>query len=307
MTDLTKVDGFIAAPLTGFYPDGRLNLDIIPEYARFLHGNGVAGVFVNGTTGEGFSLTVEERLATAEWWVQAAPRDFKVIVHVSHTCVPIVYEMAKHAAQIGAFGIGEMGPIFYKPPSIDALVDYAAGTAEQAPNLPYFYYHMPSMSGVCFPMVDFLRLAAKRIPNLTGIKYTHEDLVDYKRCLDFEECKYAMLYGRDETLLCALALGCRGAVGSTYNIMAPLYAKLKLAFENGNREEAERLQDLSMQVIRLLIDTTSFNSALKAVMALLGYDLGGVCSPLRDIKPEARGALEKGLKQLGFFNFANKG
>ena len=301
----SKIEGFIAAPVTAYHPDGTVNLDIIPSYAAFLHSNGVVGVFINGTTGEGFSLTVEERKAVAEKWVKTVPDKFKVIVHVSHTCAVSAWDMARHAAQIGAWSIGEMGPIFYKPNSVEELTDYAAKTAAQAPDIAYYYYHMPSMNGICFPMLEFLRAAEPKIPKLAGIKYTHEDLVDFELCREFNNGKYDILYGRDETLLCSLALGCRGAVGSTYNVMAPLYTRLIDAFDSGNLNEAHRLQRISMKVIRLLAETTSFNSALKEVMNMIGLNLGPVRSPLKNIEAAKIAGLKNDLKELGFFDFCS--
>ena len=302
----SKTEGLIAAPMTAYRPDGTVDLDVIPSYAEFLQSNGIVGVFINGTTGEGFSLALEERKAIAESWMKTVPGEFKVIVHVSHTCAVSAWDMARHAAQIGAWGIGEMGPIFYKPNSVEELTDYAAQTAAQAPDLAYYYYHMPSMSGVCFPMLEFLRAAEPKIPKLAGIKYTHEDLVDFELCREFKDGKYDILYGRDETLLCSLALGCRGAVGSTYNIMAPLYTRLIDAFDSGNLNEARRLQRISMKVVRLLAETTSFNSALKEVMNMIGLNLGGVRSPLKNIEAAKIARLKNGLKELGFFDFCSK-
>jgi len=301
-----KTEGLIAAPLTAYHPDGAVNLDIIPSYVDFLCSNGVVGVFVNGTTGEGLSLTVEERMTIAQQWVKAAPADFRVIVHVSHTCAASAWDMARHAARIGAWGIGEMGPIFYRPNNVEELADCAAQTAAQAPELAYFYYHMPSMSGVCFPMLEFLKVAAPIIPNLAGIKYTHEDLVDFELCRQFKDGKYDVLYGRDETLLCALALGCRGAVGSTYNIMAPLYTRLVDAFDSGNLNEARHLQNISVRVIRSLAQTTSFMSALKEVMNMIGLNLGDVRSSLKSIGRAKTAGLKNELEELGFFEFCSK-
>lgn len=298
-----KTNGFIAAPMTAFNADGSVNLDIIPLYAKFLRSNGVVGVFVNGTTGEGFSLTVEERMALAERWVKTAPEGFKVIVHVSHTCPKSAGEMARHAADIGAYGIGEMGQIFFKPKSVEELVQLSSQTAEQAPDLAYYYYHMPSMSGVYFAMLEFLKIAETKIPNLTGLKYTHEDLVDFEFCRKFNDGKYDILYGRDETLICALALGGRGSVGSTYNIMAPLYSRLIDAFDSGDLEKARRLQHKSMKVIKLIYDTGSFNSALKAVMNMIGLDLGDVRIPLKKITQEQISELKNGLEELDFFDY----
>jgi N-acetylneuraminate lyase len=302
----SKTEGLIAAPMTAYHPDGTVNLDVISSYAEFLQSNGVVGVFINGTTGEGFSLAVEERKAIAESWMKTVKGIFKVIVHVSHTCAVSAWDMARHAAQIGAWGIGEMGPIFYKPNSVKELTNYTAQTAAQAPDLTYYYYHMPSMNGVCFPMIDFLRAAEPKIPNLAGIKYTHEDLVDFELCREFNDGKYDILYGRDETLLCSLALGCRGAVGSTYNIMAPLYTRLIDAFNSGDLTEARRHQRMSMKVIRLLAQTNSFNSALKEVMNMIGLNLGGVRSPIKNIEAAKIAGLKNGLKELGFFDFCSK-
>lgn len=301
-----RIEGFIAAPMTAFYPDGSINLEIIPSYARLLRSNGAVGAFVNGTTGEGFSLAVTERMAVAEAWVRAASGDFKVIVHVSHTCATAAGNMARHAANIGAGGIGEMGPIFFKPGSVEDLADCAARTAGHAPNLPYYYYHMPSMSGVCFAMLDFLKAAGPKIPNLAGIKYTFEDLVDFQLCREFDGGKYDILYGRDETLICSLALGCRGAVGSTYNIIAPLYSQLIDAFDSGNLDKARRLQRISMKIIRLLAGTGCFNSALKEAMNMIGFNLGKVRSPLKNIEAEKVAGLKTGLEKLGFFDFCSK-
>jgi N-acetylneuraminate lyase len=300
------INGLIAAPMTAFREDGSVDLDVIPAYTEFLQSNGVSGVFVNGTTGEGFSLTVDERMAIAERWTNAVPAGLKIIVHVSHTCAVSTGELARHAAETGADGIGEMAPLFFKPRGVEELADHCAQTAAAAPVLPYYYYHMPSMSGTGFPMLDFLKAAEPKIPNLAGIKYTHEDLFDFEMCREFKGGKYDILHGRDETLLCALALGCRGAVGSTYNIMAPLYFRLIEAFDAGNLDEARRLQRISMKVIRLLIGTGNFFCAMKAVLKMQGLDMGGVRSPLRNAEAEKLAGLKDGLLKLGFFDVCSK-
>lgn len=82
-----KIQGLIDAPFTPFHSNGDLNLDPIPAYAAMLKKNGLKGVFVNGSSGEGYMLTTDERKALAEAWVKAAPEGFKVIVHVGSCCV----------------------------------------------------------------------------------------------------------------------------------------------------------------------------------------------------------------------------
>ena len=110
--NMEKIKGLIDAPFTPMHADGSINLSVIPQYAAMLHRNGLKGVFINGSSGEGYMLTEEERMQLAEAWMEATRNleDFKVIVHVGSTCVRSSYNLAQHAQQIGAFGIGAMAP-----------------------------------------------------------------------------------------------------------------------------------------------------------------------------------------------------
>ena len=303
---IERVKGLIAAPLTGYRDDGSVNLDVVKPYAELLQANRVAGVFVNGTTGEGMSLTLDERRALSERWAQAAPQEFRVMIHVGHTCQADSRALAAHAADIGAAAIGEIGPVFFRPGSVEALVDYCATTAAAAPDLPYYYYHMPSMNQVLFPMIEFLRLAEEAIPNLAGIKYTHSDIDDYEQCLGFRDGKYDVLFGRDEFLIEGLKVGGQGAVGSTYNIMAPLYHALIVAFRAGDRAEAERLQAISAETCEFINGTVCAASALKALLKTMGLDLGGMRRPQVNLSPDAVTKLVASLQDAGTFEYLNR-
>lgn len=302
---MDKTTGLIAAPATGYCPDGSLDLGAVKPYAEMLRANGVAGVFVNGTTGEGMSLTLDERRASAERWVQAAPDGFRVMIHVGHTCQAESRALAAHAAAIGAHAVGEIGPVFFRPASVEALVDYCAATAAAAPELPYYYYHMPSMNQVLFPMAEFLRLADGVIPNLAGIKYTHNDIADYERCVQFRDGTYDILFGRDEFLIEGLRVGARGAVGSTYNIMAPLYHRLIAAFDAGDSDEAERLQDISARTCAIMAGTGGFGSCLKAILGRIGLRLGGMRRPQKNLPPQAVAEVMSALREAGAMEWLN--
>ena len=140
---MEKIIGLIDAPFTPFYADGEVNYEPIPAYAEMLRKNGLKGVFINGSSGEGYMLTEEERINLAEVWMHAAPKDFKVIVHVGSTCVKSARRMAAHAQKIGAFGIGTMAPPFPKIGRIEELVKYCEEIASAAPELPFYYYNIP--------------------------------------------------------------------------------------------------------------------------------------------------------------------
>ena len=155
---MEKIIGLIDAPFTPMKPNGDVNLEPIPAYAAMLAKNGLKGVFINGSSGEGYMLTTGERKALAEAWVKAVPAGFKVIVHVGSCCLRESVELARHASAIGAWGIGAMAPPFPKIGRIEELVKYCETIAAAAPQLPFYFYHIPAFNGAFLSMYDFLKL-----------------------------------------------------------------------------------------------------------------------------------------------------
>ena len=301
----TRFRGLVAAPFTPFHPDRSLNLEVIPVYARFLRDNGVSAAFVCGTTGEGLSLTLDERLRVAERWVACADEKLRVIVHVGHTCLQDACTLAAHAAKIGAGASGAMAPGFFKPRNAAELTDWCEPIAAAAPALPFYYYHIPSMNGVVLSVAEFLAKASDRIPSLAGVKYTHEDIPDFEACTRFAGGRYDILFGRDELLLEGRKAGALGAVGSTYNYAAPLYARILAANEAGRAKDARNLQDQAIRMIAICngVGVTHL-AASKALMAMLGVDCGPVRLPLTQPSDVQLAALRAQLTEIGFFDFA---
>lgn len=302
---MKHLSGLIAAPHTPFRPDGAVALDVISQQARLLAHNGVTGAFICGTTGEGASLTSEERRHVAEAWVAAKPAGLSVIVHVGHLSLGEACAFARHAGELGADAIATIAPSFFKPATVTELVAWCAQVAKAAPTLPFYYYHMPGMTGVTFPAADFLTVASNQIPNLAGVKFTHENLMDFGRSIEHSDGKYNLLFGRDEILLPGLSLGARGAVGSTYNFAAPLYLRIIDAFNRGDLAAARRDQSRAMEFIGVL-DRHGGLAAGKSVMKLIGLDCGPVRLPLRALTPRDEASLRAGLEQIGFFDYASK-
>jgi len=297
--------GLVAAPFTPFNPDLSVNFAAIPAYANLLRDNGVSAAFVCGTTGEGLSLTTEERQRVAECWMKCADERLRVIVHVGHNCLADARQLTAHASKIGAAAVGAFAPGFFKPRDHDELVDWCAAVAWAAPKLPFYYYHIPSMTGVSLPVAPFLAKAGHRIPSLTGIKFTYEDLDDYETCVGFENGRYDILFGRDELLLEGWSRRALGAVGSTYNYAAPLYLKLLAKLQAGDRAGARALQDKAIRMIAICngIGVTHL-AASKAVMGMLGVDCGPVRPPLRQPGAEQLALLRQRLEADDFFSTA---
>lgn len=304
---MEKIKGLIDAPFTPFHEDGSLNLAPIPEYAALLARNGLKGVFINGSSGEGYMLTEEERMQLAEAWMAAVPKDFKVIVHVGSTSVMSSRRLAEHAQKIGAWGIGATATPFPKIGNIEQLCRYCEEIASAAPELPFYYYHIPAFNGAFLSMYDFLKAVDGRIPNFAGIKYTFESLYEYNRCRRYQNGKFDMLHGQDETILPCLAMGgAQGGIGGTTNYNGRCLTGILEAWEKGDLEKARQLQDFAQDVIDVICNFRGNIVGGKRIMKLIGLDLGPNRVPFMSVTDEEEQELRRQLEAIDFFSHCNK-
>lgn len=298
------LSGLVAATFTPFLPNEEVNLAAIPKMAELLYRNKVSGAFICGTTGEGFSLTEDERRRLAEAWKDANSGRMKLVVHVGHLSLPVSMALARHAQDVGADAIATIAPCFYKPRCADELVEWCRHVAAAAPDLPFYYYHMPAMTGISITAGEFLAAADGRIPSLAGIKFTHENLEDYEKARSFAGGKYDVLFGRDEILLSGLKLGATGAVGSTYNFATPLYSRILHALHSNDMKSAGDSQTNAQDFIKVMTEFGGLPAG-KAMMKLIGLDCGPVRLPLRSLNAQQEEGLRERLHSLGFFEYAS--
>lgn len=304
---MEKIKGLIDAPFTPFYANGEVNYEPIEAYAQLLKRNGLKGVFINGSSGEGYMLTEEERMKLAEAWMKAAPEDFKVIVHVGSTCVKSSRNLAAHAQEIGAWGIGAMATPFPRIGRIEELVKYCEEIACGAPKLPFYYYHIPAFNNAFLPMVDFLKAVDGRIPNFAGIKYTFESLYEYNQCRLYKDGKFDMLHGQDETILPCLAMGgAQGGIGGTTNYNGRELVGILDAWAKGDIETAREKQNFSQEVINVICHYRGNIVGGKRIMKLIGLDLGQNRTPFRNMTDEEEAAMKAELEAINFFERCNK-
>ena len=298
--------GLIDAPFTPFYPNGDVNYEPIPAYAKMLKANGLKGVFINGSSGEGYMLTDEERMRLAEEWVKAAPEDFKVIVHVGSCCARSSQKLAEHAKKIGAWGIGAMAPPFPKINRVEELVKYIEMIAAGAPDLPFYYYHIPAFNGAYLPMVKLLEAVDGRVPNFAGIKYTFESIYEYNQCRLYHDGKYDMLHGQDETILPSLAMGgARGGIGGTTNYNGRELVAIIDAWNRGDLEAAREHQNFAQAVINVICHFRGNIVGGKRIMKLIGLDLGPNRVPFQNMTDEEEAEMKRELEEIGFFERCN--
>jgi N-acetylneuraminate lyase len=291
---------FIAATFSPLHPDGSIAPEVVPIQAAFLATRGIKTVFITGTTGECHSLTCEERLALYDAWADAAPaHGIAVIAHVGGNSIEDARVLARRAGGLELAGISALAPSYYKPIDLAALIEWCGAIAAAAPDLPFYYYDIPALTGVSVPIERFLVEAPAGIPSLAGVKFTNPDLVSYRRSLDAAGDRFDLPWGIDEALLAGVATGARSAVGSTYNFAPWLYADLMNAFTRGDLAEARRLQSLSIGMVDAIAGP-GFLGTAKALMARLGVPVGPVRAPLRNPTASQFDAVWARLTEIGF-------
>lgn len=298
------LSGLVAAAFTPFQQDGRLNLSQINRLAQLYRANRLGGVFINGTTGEFASLNFVEQQQLIEVW-QSEKETLPVGVMLGGTCLKDMQALARFSAEKEMDAVAMLSPYYFRPKTVEILVDVVSEVAATVPHLPFYYYHIPSMAGGNFYMRDFLALAADRIPNLAGIKFTHSDIMDFQAAVQFQNGRYDLLWGTDEALLSGWVAGARGAIGSTYNYAAPLYHDILKAIDTGDLERARQLQSKSVDFVQLLFKYGGAATG-KAIMALIGQDCGPVRSPLAPLSATEVKALEKDLQAIDFFTYCSQ-
>ncbi|HVW60772.1 MAG TPA: dihydrodipicolinate synthase family protein [Puia sp.] len=299
-SSIEKIEGLITAVFTPYAENGDIRLDTIPEYARRMKEMGLAGVFVNGSTGEGMLLSVEERKAVAEAWTVFSEKDFKVIVHVGSTSVRISADLAAHAQRCGAYAVACMAPSFFAPSDVDIIVDYCRQVAAAAPALPFYYYHLPYVTGVHIKVHQFLKKGMELIPNLAGVKYTHSDFMDMHQCLVLGDGRFDILHGPDEMLLNGLVLSIKGAIGTTYNFIPGVYQRIIAAYRDNDMALARSYQLKANSVVEVMLRYVNAIVGGKAIMKVSGIDCGPCRTPLRNLTAAEYRQLEKDLQAIGF-------
>jgi N-acetylneuraminate lyase len=282
---MKQITGLVAAAFSPMNKDGSINPDIIAPITERLLKSGVAGLYVCGSTGEGPLLSTSERKQVAQHYIQASQKRIPVIVHVGHDSLPEAQSLARHAAETGADAIASVGPCYFKPLTLEILIEFLAQIALAAPKTDFYYYHVPQLSGNQFDMIELFEKAPQSIPTFKGVKYTALTVHEFQECKERFGERFALFFGCDEMLTSGLAGGAQAAIGSTYNLVPRLYRRIIEAFAAGDVETSRSLQSLSVRMVRVFYRYRGL-PAIKAMMRLIGLDCGPVRLPLKALSAD---------------------
>lgn len=293
---IEKITGLNTAVVTPMFDDGSINYDAIDGYAEFIIAQGLTGVFVNGSSGEGLLLSTEERKKVLRKWMRYSDR-LNILVHVGHTSYVEACELARDAGALGARAISAMGPCFMQPKSLEDLISFNARVAAAAPDTPYYYYHIPVRAGVNFDMTKFLSQGAERIPNLSGLKYTSQDTFMEFKCIRLQDGRFDILHGHDETFFLGLAMGAQSCIGTSLNVNAPLFRKIAEVFRAGDLAKAAELQEQANKAVELMCRYNTI-AGIKEMLTLSGVQAGPCRLPNGALTPAQKADTKDGFLKL---------
>lgn len=253
--------GVMAALLTPFDGQQKLDKESLRRLVRFNLRQGVDGLYVGGSTGEAFVQSGTERQEVLEIVAEEATGKMTLIAHVGCVSTLESQQLARAAVGYGYDAVSAVTP-FYYPFSFEEHCAHYQAIIESADGLPMVVYNIPALSGVKLTLDQINTLVT--LPGVGALKQTSGDL------FQMEQIRRAhpdlVLYnGYDEIFASGLLAGADGGIGSTYNIMGWRYQGMVAALKVGDVAKAQQLQCECNKVIDLLIKTGVFRG-LKTVL-----------------------------------------
>ena len=284
--------GIVPALITPCSPGGELNEASLAALVERLVGQGVAGFYAMGSSGECFLLDEAERRRGLEVVVEAAAGRVPVIAHIGSTSTRQSVRLAEHAASLGVAAVSSVSPFYYKY-DFDGLLSHYQ-TIMDAVDCPMIVYNIPSLSGVTYSLDQLQQFG--RDMRIVGIKHTSQDLFQLERIRALVP-RLTVFNGFDEMFLAGLSMGAHGAIGTTFSFMAPKFIRIQRLYEAGRMTEALDEQHSANTVITALIAAGVF-SGTKHIIERQGIACHGCREPMQPIKPEHAARLDALLDQL---------
>lgn len=284
---MKELNGYFAALPTPFSADGqKVAQKSLGDLAQFNIEANLDGLYVAGSTGEAFLMSVAERETVLATVAEAAGGKTMLIAHVGDPNPAVSARLAKFAAKCGYDIISAVPPFFYGYCVEEMTVHYRWLSGQT--DLPFVIYNFPTLSGVKWSPAQLAELLS--LPNVVGVKNTCSDLYAFEQLRRLAPDS-TLLHGFDESLLAGLGLGADGGIGSTYNVQASRILALAKAHNEGRNNDARALQSEANALIDILV-AFGIIPSLKFILSQRGIDMGECRKPFGTLTTSQKEMLE---------------
>jgi 4-hydroxy-tetrahydrodipicolinate synthase len=287
----TVLGEILTAIVTPFKEDGAVDLPRFRELARHLVANGSDGIVVTGTTGEGPTLSDDERFALYDAALEEVGDRATVIAGTGTYSTAHSVHLTERAHAQGAHGFLVVTPYYNKPPPRGIVAHFKAIAA--VTDRPVVVYNIPARVVLNIEPETVAELA--EIPTVRAVKQANADLDQARAIVELGLDLYA---GDDDLVLPFLELGGRGGVCVHTHVVGPRVAELVRRFRAGDVEGARAL-DAELRPSIELLRVAPNPIAIKCALELLGDDVGGVRLPLVEATEDERDRVRGCLERLG--------
>jgi len=272
---MSQITGVIPAMLTLFDKNENVDVQRTRDLVEFLIGRGINGLYLTGSTGEGFLMDHDERKLVVETVVDQVAGRIPVIVHVGDIGTRKSIQLAQHAEAAGADAISSVPPFYWKF-SQDDIFNYYKDISEST-SLPMVIYSVPLAGSLGMDLIK--RIA--QLPNVKGLKFTGREH-DQMSCLKADLGEDFIIYsGCDEMAMSGLAVGADGVIGSFYNVMPELIVKIFNAVKGNDIKSARRLQQIGTEIILECVKY-DYLALMRNMIGWQGVDAGFSRRPFRN-------------------------
>lgn len=286
-----KFKGLYAALLVPFDENGQVKEEGLAQIAKnAIETEKLDGLYVNGSLGENFLLSKEQKKQVFKVAKEAVNDDVKMIAQVGSLDLNEAIELGKYATELGYDAISAVTP-FYYPFSFEEIKDYYFELIEATQN-NLIIYAIPDLTGVNISIEQFGELFNHE--RIIGVKYTAPNFFLLERIRKAFPDKL-ILSGFDEMLVQAAVSGVDGAIGSTYNVNGVRARQIFEKAQNGNITEAYEIQHETNNIIENVLSMGIY-STLKEILASRGIDGGVPKRPFKPFNEANRSKLDKLIK-----------
>ena len=279
------IGGVLTAMVTPFGADGRVDEEATVRLMRHLLDNGSDGLVIAGTTGEGATLTDEEKIRLWELAVAEVGDETYLVAGTGSNDTAHSVHLTERATEIGVDAHLVVCPYYNKPNRRGLIAHYRA--IAEATDRPVILYNIPSRCVV--DMDNELLRELGQIENVEAVKQArYEDLVPIDG-LD-------LLAGNDDTLAKVMDLGGTGGILVSSHVIGTEMRRM-IDEPEARHELHDRYSDLFDAMF-----VTSSPTPVKAALNMLGIGVGGLRLPMVEASEEETAAVRAVLERHGLLS-----
>jgi len=289
--EIKDIKGVIPALITTFDENENFDEKRMRAVVEHLIGKKIDGLYLTGSTGEGFLMTPEERKKVVEVVIEQTAGRVPIIVHVGAIGTKISIDLAKHAEQCGADAISSVPPFYWRFDA-DSVFNYYKDITEST-SLPMIVYNIMLAGLQSYEQVK--RFA--QIEGVKGLKFTatsHYDVMRLKEDLGEDFLIYS---GSDEMSMSGLAFGADGLIGSFYNLMPEVFIDIYNAMNNNDLPLAKEKQKFANAIIMFAVQK-NYLGIMKRALSWMGIDAGYCRRPFENYTLEDEEVMKKDFRAL---------